>query len=123
VAWVSVADVSLASDAYRIVINLDTTHLQLLKRGQQVADFPVGVGLRAYPTPTGHFFVALFAEAPSQGYGPFVMVTSAHSNTISDWEESGDAVTAIHGPLGADAAIGTTAPGSPTAASASMMRT
>ena len=36
------------------------------------------------------------------------MVTSAHSNTISDWEESGDAITAIHGPLGADAAIGTT---------------
>ncbi len=108
VAWVSAGDVSLASDAYRIVINLDTTHLQLFERGQQVADFPVGVGLPAYPTPTGHFFVALFAEAPSQGYGPFVMVTSAHSNTISDWEESGDAITAIHGPLGADAAIGTT---------------
>ncbi len=108
VAWVPAGDVSLASDPYRIVINLDTTHLQLFKRGQQVADFPIGVGLPAYPTPTGHFFVALFAEPPSPGYGPFVMVTSAHSNAISDWEESGDAITAIHGPLGSDAAIGTT---------------
>jgi lipoprotein-anchoring transpeptidase ErfK/SrfK len=108
VAWVPDGDVSLASDPYRIIINLDKTHLQLLKRGQPVADFPVGVGLPAFPTPTGHFFVALFAEAPSAGYGPFVIVTSGHSNTISDWEESGDAITAIHGPLGADSAIGTT---------------
>jgi lipoprotein-anchoring transpeptidase ErfK/SrfK len=37
-----------------------------------------------------------------------VIVTSAHTNTISDWEESGDAITAIHGSLGSDAAIGTT---------------
>ena len=72
VAWVPAGDVSLASDAYRIVINLGTTHLQLFKRGHMVADFPVGVGLPAYPTPTGHFFVALFAEPPSPGYGPFV---------------------------------------------------
>jgi lipoprotein-anchoring transpeptidase ErfK/SrfK len=35
------------------------------------------------------------------------MVTSGHSNAISDWEKSGDAIMAIHGPLGADAAIGT----------------
>ncbi len=64
-AWVPAGDVTLASDAYRIVINLGTTHLQLFKRGQQVADFPVGVGLPAYPTPTGQFFLALFAEPPS----------------------------------------------------------
>jgi lipoprotein-anchoring transpeptidase ErfK/SrfK len=108
VAWVPLRDVRLASDPYRINVNLNGTHLELLKRGQLVADFPVGVGLPAYPTPTGHFFVALFAQAPSPGYGAFVIVTSAHSNTISDWDESGDAITAIHGSLGADAVIGTT---------------
>jgi lipoprotein-anchoring transpeptidase ErfK/SrfK len=36
------------------------------------------------------------------------MVTSAHSNTITDWEGTGDAMVAIHGPLGADRIIGTT---------------
>ena len=36
------------------------------------------------------------------------MVTSAHSDTITDWEGSGDALIAIHGPLGSDAQIGTT---------------
>jgi L,D-transpeptidase catalytic domain len=108
VAWVPAADVSLATDPYHLVVNLTTMHLQLFDHGQQVADFPAGIGVPSDPTPTGHFFVALFAVAPSPGYGPFVLVTSAHSNTISDWEESGDAITAIHGPLGADAAIGTT---------------
>lgn len=108
VAWVPAGDVSLASDAYRITVNLTTTHLQLFKRDHLVDDIPVGVGLPAYPTPTGHFFVALFAEPPSSGYGPFVIVPSAHSNAISDWEASGDAITAIHGSLGSDAVIGTT---------------
>ena len=108
VAWVPLGDVSLASDAYHLVINLDNTHLQLFERSQLVADFPIGVGLPAYPTPTGHFFVALFAEPVSPGYGPFVIVTSAHSVAISDWAESGDAIVAIHGPLGSDNAIGTT---------------
>jgi lipoprotein-anchoring transpeptidase ErfK/SrfK len=107
-AWVPAADVSLASDAYYIVIDLTDTHLRVFKAGQDIANFPAGVGTSAVPTPTGQFFVALFAAPPSPGYGSFVIVTSAHSNTISDWDESGDAITAIHGSLGADAAIGTT---------------
>jgi hypothetical protein len=64
--------------------------------------------MRPPATPIGHFFVASFAPAPSSAWGPFVIVTSAHSNAITDWEESGDAVVAIHGPLGEDAEIGTT---------------
>ena len=45
---------------------------------------------------------------PGAGYGAFVLATSADSNTITDWEGSGDAIIGIHGPIGADAAIGTT---------------
>ena len=108
IAWVPNRDVSLATDSYYILIDLSTKHLQLFNHGQEVADFPAGIGVPADPTPTGAFFVALFAQAPSPGYGAFVIVTSAHSNTISDWEESGDAIAAIHGSLGSDAAIGTT---------------
>ncbi len=108
VAWVPAGDVSLAVDSYHIVVDLGAMHLQLFDHGQQVADFPAGIGVPSAPTPTGQFFVALFAQAPSPAYGAFVIVTSAHSTTISDWEESGDAITAIHGSLGSDAAIGTT---------------
>jgi hypothetical protein len=108
VAWVRRTDVDLSQTPYRIVINLTSRHLELLRQNQPVLDAPAGIGSAADPTPTGHYFVALFEKAPNSGYGPFVMVTSAHSNTITDWEQSGDAVVAIHGPLGADTAIGTT---------------
>jgi lipoprotein-anchoring transpeptidase ErfK/SrfK len=101
-------DVELASTPYRIVINLATTHLTLYRSGQRILTVPVGVGLTAYPTPTGHYFVALLAAPPNPGYGAFVMVTSAHSDTITDWESSGDALVALHGPLGTDGQIGTT---------------
>jgi lipoprotein-anchoring transpeptidase ErfK/SrfK len=107
-AWVPAADVTLATDPYFIVVDLTTTHLRLFKAGQEIASLPAGVGTPQVPTPAGQFFVALFASAPSPGYGAFVIVTSAHSDAISDWELSGDAITAIHGSLGADAAIGTT---------------
>jgi hypothetical protein len=108
VAWVPARDLRLAADYFHVVIDLSTRHLLLFDHGQLIRSFPAGIGVPSDPTPTGRFFVAFFAEPPSPGYGAFVMVTSAHSNTISDWDESGDAITAIHGPLGSDAAIGTT---------------
>jgi lipoprotein-anchoring transpeptidase ErfK/SrfK len=107
-AWVHQSEVTLASTPYRIVIDLATTHLLLYRAGRLVLSAPAGIGTPADPTPTGSYFLAFLAAPASPGYGAFVMVTSAHSNTITDWEESGDAMVAIHGPLGADAQIGTT---------------
>lgn len=107
-AWIKQSSVTLGSTPYRIVVNVDTFHLMFYKSGALVLDAPAGVGTLQDPTPTGHFFVAFFAAAPSPAWGPYVMVTSGHSDAISDWEESGDAIVAIHGPLGADAEIGTT---------------
>ncbi len=108
VAWISGSSVSLSSTPYRIVIDLGQTRLLLYRAGQLVMNAPAGIGTVQDPTPVGNFFVAFFAAAPSAAWGPFVMVTSGHSEAISDWEESGDAIVAIHGPLGAGAAIGTT---------------
>jgi len=107
-AWLPSSDVTLGSTPYRIVIDLATTHLSLYDRDRLVFSAPAGVGSPDDPTPAGEFFVA-FDEPPPQagvGYGAFVMVTSAHSPAISDWEGSGDAVIGIHGPLGMDAEIG-----------------
>jgi lipoprotein-anchoring transpeptidase ErfK/SrfK len=109
-AWVPAADVSLSMTPYRIVINLATTHLSLYKDNRMVFTAPVGVGTRTDPTPTGQYFVA-FLEAPPKsdpGYGAFIMVISAHSDVISSWQGSADAVIGIHGPLGSDKEIGTT---------------
>ena len=107
-AWISSDDATLSRTPYEIVIHLHSTHLTLFRRGKQILSAPIGVGTTRNPTPKGAFFVAFFATAPSSGYGPFVMVTSAHSKTITDWEQSGDGMIGIHGPLGEDAEIGTT---------------
>ena len=107
-AWIRAAGIRLLSSPYSIVLNLGTRHLLLYHNGVLALDMPAGVGSRIDPTPTGHFFLAFFAVAPSPAWGSFVMVTSAHSNAITDWEASGDALIAIHGPLGADSQIGTT---------------
>ena len=107
-AWVPTADVTLSSTPYRIVINLATDHLQVLQSGTPTLDVPAGVGTTDDPTVTGHYFMTMRVPAPDPGYGPFVLVTSAHSDTITDWDASGDAIIAIHGPIDsrADAEIG-----------------
>lgn len=106
--WMRSTAPALSYTGYSVTINVTTMHLSLFSNGVRILNAPAGVGAVGYPTPLGHFFVAYFAEPPSSGYGPFVIVTSAHSNTITDWEASGDAEIGIHGPLGMDAAIGAT---------------
>lgn len=109
-AWLPARAVTLTSTSYRIVINLATMHLTLYYGARPVFTTPAGIGTVTDPTPAGHFFVA-FSEPPPDsdpGYGPFILVTSAHSPNISDWAGSGDAVIGIHGPLGEDSLIGTT---------------
>jgi lipoprotein-anchoring transpeptidase ErfK/SrfK len=107
-AWLPAADVRLGATPYGIVIDLATTHLMLYKYGREILSAPAGVGAVSDPTPPGEYFAAFDERPPGPGYGPFVMVTSAHSQQISDWDGSGDAVLGIHGPLGVDAAIGRT---------------
>jgi lipoprotein-anchoring transpeptidase ErfK/SrfK len=109
-AWLAASDVTLSSTSYRIVVNLATTHLALYNHGHLVFSAPAGVGAPDDPTPPGQYFVA-FIEPPPQpnpGYGAFILVTSDHSQTIDNWEGSGDALIGIHGPLGSDQLIGTT---------------
>lgn len=107
-AWVRRADVRVTSTPYRVVVNLTARRLELYRLGRRIMDVPAGVGTSADPTPTGQFFVAFFEKSPNAGYGPFILVTSAHSDVIRDWDGSGDAVIGIHGPLGASSLIGST---------------
>ena len=109
-AWVPAADVTLSSTTYAIVIDLSQMALKVFNGGRQVLAFPAGVGTSDDPTVTGNYFVTMIAPPPSPGYGPFVLVTSAHSDTITDWEGLGDAIIAIHGPIDSydDSLIGAT---------------
>ena len=107
-AWVRQADVTVSSTPYWISVDLATRHLALFRLGRQIMSAPAGVGTGEDPTTQGQYFVAFFEASPSPGYGPFILVTSAHSTSIANWEGSGDAVVGIHGPLGAEGLIGTT---------------
>ncbi len=106
--WIPAAGVHLSTTTYGILINVMTRRVQLYDKGHVVGEFPAGVGTVDDPTPTGQFYVMDVAPPPGPGWGPFVVDTNAHSDAITSWEGSGDAFTAIHGPLGADAEIGTT---------------
>jgi lipoprotein-anchoring transpeptidase ErfK/SrfK len=108
--WVRQSDVTLSTTTYAMVVNLTTMHLQVFDNGTQLFDFPAGIGAPDDPTPTGQYFMPMQYPSPGPGYGPFVLVTSDHSDTITDWENSGDAVIGIHGPITSydDSLIGTT---------------
>jgi lipoprotein-anchoring transpeptidase ErfK/SrfK len=109
-AWVHREEVALSASAYRVVVKLAETRLVVYKDGYELFSAPVGIGRDRTPTPPGSFFVAVIEKPGPHGYGPVVLDTSGHSETIQSWEGSGDAITAIHGPISgsSDAAIGTT---------------
>jgi hypothetical protein len=98
-AWIAAPTASLTHTGYHVVVDLSAKRLLLYERSKLVLQAPAVVGSAQYPTPTGRFFVALFAQAPNPAYGPFVVVTSAFANTVTDWEQGGNAMVAITGPL------------------------
>jgi len=109
-AWIRSGDVDVSTTTYRIEVDVAAMRLRLFDAGEVVMDVPAGIGTDDAPTTVGNFFLAFLQEPPdtTSGWGPFVMVTSSHSETISDFEQSGDAIAAIHGPLGAAEEIGQT---------------
>jgi lipoprotein-anchoring transpeptidase ErfK/SrfK len=109
-AWVRSNTVTVSSTPYWIVVNLGTEHLTVYQGGHPIMAFPVGIGVAATPTVTGHYFVAVHEPHSDPVYGPVILDLSAHSDAIRSWEGAGDAIIAIHGPIdsAADALIGTT---------------
>jgi hypothetical protein len=106
--WIHASDAQLSRTTYGILVDVTTRHLELWDDGHLVADLPAGVGTADDPTPLGQYYVMDVAPPEGPGWGPFILDTNAHSEAIQSWEGSGDAFTSIHGPLGMDAAIGTT---------------
>jgi lipoprotein-anchoring transpeptidase ErfK/SrfK len=109
-AWVKRSEVVTSKTDYRIIVHVGQTKLTVFKNGFPMFTIPVGVGKPATPTPLGRFFVAVIDKPGPPGYGPIVLNTTGHSEAIQSWEGSGDAITAIHGPISSssDAQIGTT---------------
>jgi hypothetical protein len=107
-AWIRAADAVLGSTPWAIQIDVTTTHLRLYEDGQLVVDAAVGIGTDATPTAQGDFFVTFLQAPPSSMYGPFVMITTGHSDVIQSWDGFPDGILGIHGPINADSWIGDT---------------
>ena len=105
--WVKSANLIFSATPYYIVINTKTTHVQLYRDGKLLVNAPAGVGSAIDPTPTGRFYVTMYAMSDGNGYGPWELMTSAHSLAIQNWSGTGDALISMHGPLFSDAQIGT----------------
>jgi lipoprotein-anchoring transpeptidase ErfK/SrfK len=75
------------------------------KDGYEVWNAPVGIGKDSTRTPTGSYFVAVIEKPGPAGYGPIVLNLNAHSEDIESWQGMGDAITAFHGPFGAEELI------------------
>ena len=106
--WIPADGAVLTSTTYGVLVDVTAHRLRLYHEGVPVLDLPAGTGTANDPTPLGQFYVMDIAPSEGPGWGPFILDTNAHSETIVSWQGSGDAFTAIHGPVGADAAIGTT---------------
>ena len=108
--WVPQGDVTTGVTPDSIDVNLTTKQLSVYDDGIEVLNFPAGIGAPDDPTPPGQYFIFATVPPPDPSYGPFVLATSDHSNTIVDWENSGDALIGIHGPITSfdDSLIGTT---------------
>jgi lipoprotein-anchoring transpeptidase ErfK/SrfK len=109
-AWVPQSDATIGVTPYSIEVNLTTMHLSVYQDGIEIFDFPAGIGAPDDPTPPGQYFIFATVPPPTPAYGAFVLATSDHSDTIVDWENSGDALIGIHGPIDSydDSLIGNT---------------
>ena len=80
----------------RVIVDITTRRLTLLRDGREVMRVPVGVGTADAPTPRGEFVIrnrlTRFANA---FYGPIALGTSARSATLTDWPGGG--YVGIHG--------------------------
>jgi len=103
--WVKQGDLEITTTPYRIEVSTAQFRVRLFNLGQLEFEVPAGVGQAATPTPHGAFYVTMLAPGPNASYGAEVLALSAHSEAIDNWAGSGDALTAIHGPIGADGAI------------------
>jgi lipoprotein-anchoring transpeptidase ErfK/SrfK len=100
--WVRAADVRLASNDYRITVDLAERTLAFERRGEVEWSTPIAVGRRAMPTPSGRYYVKELLmpseEDDEELYGPFALGLSGYTDSpgAADFR-GGDGALAIHG--------------------------
>ncbi|MFN2606670.1 MAG: L,D-transpeptidase [Acidimicrobiales bacterium] len=102
--WIRRSDVTLASNDYRIVVELGA-HQITVYEGEAVFDQePIGVGTQDTPTPGGLYYTKELLQPvddngnliPEGPYGPYAYGLSGYSDVLYDFA-GGDGVIGIHG--------------------------
>ncbi len=79
-----------------IKVSTKTYKVTVIKKGKKVFSANVGVGQPQWPTPKGQFYIrAKLTNFGDPFYGPIAFVTSATSDTLTDWPGGG--IVGIHG--------------------------
>jgi hypothetical protein len=79
-----------------IKVSTKTYTLTVIKNGKKALTARVGVGQSQWPTPKGQFYIRAKLEGfRDPFYGPIAYVTSATSDTLTDWPGGG--IVGIHG--------------------------
>lgn len=97
-AWLPADRTRQLRTPWRIVVSLADRRLYAQQAGVIVRSFPVVIGARATPTPTGSFAVSerIALPEPDGFYGSWMLTLTAHS-TVLDTFEGGDGRVALHG--------------------------
>ncbi len=96
--FIRTRDLRLATDWYRMEVQLRRHRLVVWRGGNKIVDDPIAVGKAVSPTPTGHYYVTDLIRPPDPRgfYGPYAFGLSAHSKVFTTFE-GGDGQVGIHG--------------------------
>jgi hypothetical protein len=93
--WIRADDVERARTPYVIEVHLGSKTLELVRNGDVVDEWSVGIGKPETPTPTGRtFLLGAFADE-NQNYSPVILPLGTHSPT-HDTYGGGPGTVAIH---------------------------
>ena len=96
--WVRAEDVVLASNPYRIDVDLSEFRVTAYRHDRLVVDSPAAIGTGGTPTPTGLFYTTILAkpDSPTSPYGKYAYGLSAYSEVLTTFA-GGEGQVAIHG--------------------------
>lgn len=95
--YVRRAELRMLSTLYSISVSRSHLTLTLWKECQEVATYPIGLGTRETPTPTGVFYLASLLRPPDPNgvYGKYAYGLSGYSSAIKQWTWGG--LIGLHG--------------------------
>ncbi|GLZ28200.1 hypothetical protein Lesp02_03900 [Lentzea sp. NBRC 105346] len=95
-AWLAMTDaLTLARTPYQIKVDRAAFRLTLMRDGQQVAQWTVGIGKPSAITPPGRTFILASIKDQQQSWSPVVLPLGAHSDTHLTYG-GGPGTVAVH---------------------------